>query len=208
MSLLQTVLTMGLFSLVVTLPLHAKVPTARVEILLEDRLGRAVLNPRCSLTPSWRSKRSPFQDSCVFADVEYGIYILRTRTPGFEPHEHVLPVFQSELFVRAGLALGDTIHRVGGRPYYSIKGEIRPVLEPANHWLRLVDLHGNSGWTLDAKLSAKGEFRFTTDRPARSLLMVMRKLKGKVEVIHTQAVEVSEFGDTEISVVLDSASTK
>jgi hypothetical protein len=72
----------------------------------------------------------------------------------------------------------------------------------------LVDLHGNDGLIFDARLNADGEFRFTTDSPGQCLLLVMQKTHAGIEVIHTQAVELSEPGEMKISVVMDSAAAK
>ncbi len=208
MTLLRMLLACSVSLIAIALPLQAQGPFSRVEIVAEPRLGGALLELRCSLTPIWSSWKNPYQNNCVFTKVGYGTYILRVEAPGFEPHRQVVPVFQSEVFVRAGIAIGEIRQFVGHRPYYSIVGTIDPALDPENHWLRLVDLHGNSGWIFDSKLTKKGRFRFTTSRPGQSLLLVLRKSDGKVEVIHTQAMEVSEFGDTKFSIVLDSASAQ
>jgi hypothetical protein len=151
-----------------------------IEVIASDSRGLRIDSVSADLIESGsrKSVKSAFRDGV--ARVPYGEYLLRVQAPGFYTSEFKVRVLQSEMVVRAQLALGAEC-----RGYSSIGGSIKSKSGERELWVKAIPLHGVGG--SETRVGRYGTFLLAGLDSGEYLLIV---LDGS-SVVHTRAVKVA-----------------
>ena len=160
-----------------------------IEVIASDSRGHRIDSVSADLIEAGptRSFKSAFRDGV--ARVPYGEYLLRVQASGFYTSEFKVRVLQSEMVVRAQIALGAEC-----RGYSSIGGSIKSKSGERELYVKAIPVRGVGG--SEARVGRQGTFLMAGLDSGEYLLIV---LEG-TSVLHTRVVVAA--GETNVKIEL------